>query len=514
MDVLFNAGDHTVVYATTFSNSGNAAVYRSTDNGLTWQPTTLSTMTRIKLAVSPAAPALVAALCVDTLTSKVDLGGLKGIWISNDGGKIFNEVFVGAANTNLLNPYYNALGCCGQGTYDLAFAINPRNAGELFVGGVNTWRSADSGRHWILNNFWDSDNKHKPDKVPLVHADKHWISYHPLANGTMFECNDGGLYQSTDGGATWLNLSNGLGISEIYRIGVSATNGNEVICGLQDNGSKQLSSGQWVNKAPGDGMECIIDTTNPQIEYHSYYNGYIEKSTNGGAKWSVIANTNGSGVNSPGSWVTPYVMHPKDHNTLLIGKDQVYRSTNGGRSWRPLGWLPVDSQQIRSIAYAPSSPETIYVGYDYLLFRTTDGGKNWDQIFASDYQVITYIAVSPLDPAKLWITFSGYTAGTKVYGSSNAGATWTNWSGSLPNIPVNCITYSKEAPDRLYIGTDLGVFSAGVSAMGADWVSFNNHLPHVIVNELELSKDGKLWAATFGRGLWKVDLSNDSSAKQ
>jgi len=61
----------------------------------------------------------------------------------------------------------------------------------------------------------------------------------------------------------------------------------------------------------------------------------------------------------------------------------------------------------------------------------------------------TYIDVSSTDPAKLWITLSGYTDREKVYYSSNAGNNWTNISGSLPNLPANTIIYLD--PDRLFI---------------------------------------------------------------
>jgi hypothetical protein len=109
-----------------------------------------------------------------------------------------------------------------------------------------------------------------PNGTPVVHADKHDLKFHPLQSNTLYECNDGGLYKTSNSGASWTDLSNGLGISQLYRIGVSQTNNDRVISGLQDNGTKELLNGSWFDRPGGDGMECIIDYTNPNTQYASY----------------------------------------------------------------------------------------------------------------------------------------------------------------------------------------------------------------------------------------------------
>jgi ligand-binding sensor domain-containing protein len=119
--------------------------------------------------------------------------------------------------------------------------------------------------------------------------------------------------------------------------------------------------------------------------------------------------------------------------------------------------------------------------------------------------VISYIAVSPTDPKHLWITLSGYADGMKVLESKNGFGSWNNCSGSLPNVPANCILYSK-SPAGLFVGTDLGVYFLATSGGTKDWVRYGQGLPNVVVNDLQLTPDGKLWAATFGRGLWALDV--------
>ena len=81
-----------------------------------------------------------------------------------------------------------------------------------------------------------------------------------------------------------------------------------------------------------------------------------------------------------------------------------------------------------------------------------------------------------------------------------------NISGTLPNVPVNTIVLDENSNQTLYIGTDLGVFTKDSTT--SDWSGFNNNsLPNVIVSELEIQyQSNKLIAATYGRGLWSIDL--------
>ena len=158
------------------------------------------------------------------------------------------------------------------------------------------------------------------------------------------------------------------------------------------------------------------------------------------------------------------------------------------------------------MAYAPSNPQVIYVATDY-DFYTNNGVNNWQSSTGSNnLDKITYIAVDPNNDQRVFITKSGYTSNNKVWESNDGGATWTNISGtSLPNVPANCITYQNGSNDGLYVGTDLGVYFKDATIN--NWIPLNNGLPNVIVNELEISYiNNKLWAATYGRGLWECDI--------
>ena len=119
---------------------------------------------------------------------------------------------------------------------------------------------------------------------------------------------------------------------------------------------------------------------------------------------------------------------------------------------------------------------------------------------------LTSITVSNTDPNKVWVTFSGYSAADKVYKSTDGGATWTNVSAGLPNLPVNAIVYTNgSANDAIYIGADIGVYYLDNTLSSV--TPFMTALPNCAVRDLEIFyPTGKLRAATFGRGVWESDL--------
>jgi photosystem II stability/assembly factor-like uncharacterized protein len=511
-DVEFHPTNPNIVYAASHNNF-KGYIHMSTNAGVSWKAVdSIPSIGRINLEVSPAAPDVVHALCANSS------GGFAGIWSSTDKGVSFVRTLAGTTTNNILHSSSNGSGSGGQGYYDLAFAINPSNANQIWAGGINTWMSSDGGVNWTLKNYWTNSSS-----VPNIHADKHFLAFHPLSPTTLFECNDGGLYKTTNGGATWTNLSNGLGISQVYRMGLSVTNADRVLAGLQDNSTKKLINGAWSEAVPtGDGFESIVDYNNSNIMYTSSYYGNLMKSTNGGTNWTDITLNDGTGADEQGPWLTPYVMHPTTSTTLLMGKSQVYQTIDGGTTWTRLSTLPAASgQQVSAIAYAPSNPQTIYVATNTnsgnRVYKTTNGGTTWSQIVGATLtnsgtgastptQFISGLAVHPFKPQQVWITQSGYTAGNKVWTTTDGGTTWSNSSGTLPNIPANCIVYQNGSNDGLYIGTDVGVFYRDNDE--TDWVPYQNGLPNVVVNELEISySDKKLWAATYGRGLWNTDMN-------
>ena len=110
------------------------------------------------------------------------------------------------------------------------------------------------------------------------------------------------------------DISDGLQISQFYRSGVSQTNSDLIISGAQDNGTLLMNGFNfWSAVRGGDGMECAIDPTNPNIMYSTVYYGALSKSNNGGDSWNDIAPA------SDGAWVTPFTLDPSNPNRIVAG---------------------------------------------------------------------------------------------------------------------------------------------------------------------------------------------------
>jgi len=203
-------------------------------------------------------------------------------------------------------------------------------------------------------------------------------------------------------------------------------------------------------------------------------------------------------------------MDPADHETLLIGFNEVWRSSDQGDSWVQASSFNSDAQ-LRSLVIAPSNNQVIYTATYDTLHRTFNGGADWETtpvsaITGEPGPALSSVVVSGSDPLLIWATFSGYDSSNKVHRSEDGGLSWSNVSGSLPNVPVNCGVFEAGSSEALYIGTDAGVFHRDTGM--PDWEPFDTGMPRVQVNDLEIQyTSGTLCAATFGRGLWSTPLA-------
>lgn len=501
-DIEFKPGNPSVVHAATFDIFGaNAQIFLSTNGGVSFtQQTAFTAVTRLDIAVSAALPNLVDVVGID------QQGGLAGIVYSDNSGLTYQQYIWGDCQYNLIASDPGAQGCGGQGMYDLYYVINPQDEYEIWLGGVNTWATPDGGTNYYLQTFWNGSNQNPG--VPEVHADQHFFAFHPNANGTQFVTNDGGIYKSTNGGGSWIDITNGMQISEMYRIAASQSTSNKVLCGLQDNGSKYLAGTNWSDVTGGDGTDCAIDYTNDNIQYGGYVYGQLFRTTDAWQTQTTISN-NIPGT-PQGAWITPFEIDPVTPATIYAGYDKVYKSTNKGNSWTAIS-PTLTTRKLNTLQVAPSNTQHIYAANWDTLFSSTNGGGNWyaDPVALSN-AFITGIAINPNNDDNIWISLSGYANGQKVIVSYNGGLSFSNYSGSLPNLPINCIIYENNTANGLYVGTDVGIYYRDDNT--GDWIPFSNQLPNVPVADLDISyNDGKLWAGTFGRGLWKSDLFSASA---
>jgi photosystem II stability/assembly factor-like uncharacterized protein len=469
-DVEFNALNPSIVYAVNGNN-----FYRSTDGGVNWNiygGGISFSSDRVSIAVTPA----------DTNVIYVwDLG--QDFYYSANGGFTF-----GLRATP---------GCTPYGYYDDVISVSPIDANTLYAGGLNVAKSTNGGIAWTTVTDWDGFPS--PD---YTHADHHAIEFLPGSSTTVIVVNDGGVFKTTNGATSWTDISSGIAISQFYRFANDQTNPSLIYTGAQDNGTNRYDGTAWDQVFGADGMECMIDYNNPDNVYVSWQGGGLQKSTDGGQSFTGIAPCYGD-------WTTPYEMSNTNPDIIYSACNDVYESTDAGLSWNQISTGLSISDAFYCFKVAPSDPDVMYVSEWGHIFRTVNHGTNWTEITGTlpvSSAAITFIAIKDVNPDEVWVTFSGYSAGNKIFYTDDGGATWLNVSGTLPNIPVNCIIYQNNSNDILYAGTDFGVFQTD-NTLG-DWVPYNTGLPNVIIDELEIQYGvSKLRAATYGRGVWESDLA-------
>src|SRR5207253_3022307 len=218
----------------------------------------------------------------------------------------------------------------------------------------------------------------------------------------------------------------------------------------------------------------IAFAVNPKKTYEYYVgvaSGGVWKTTNAGTTWTPVFDDQGS--YSIG-WVT---LDPNDPSTVWVGTgesnsqrsvgygDGIYRSDDGGKSWRNVGLK--NSEHIGRILIDPRNSDVVYVaaqgplwnaGGDRGLFKTTDGGKTWKNILSiSEHTGVTDIAIDPQNPDVLyaasyqrrrhiWTLINGGPE-SAIYKSTDAGATWTKLRAGLPTDDLGRIGLSISPVD-------------------------------------------------------------------
>ena len=487
-DIEYKPGSGTTVYA-----SGKDKIYYSIFGGSSWVEAelsdTLDSPRRIELAVTPHDDSYVYALIGDT--DKDAAGTYGGTFRSTDSGQTYQ---LRSTTPNVLG---NSSGFDDSdvAAYALTMAVSPINKDQLATGCKCVYTSFTGGA-WF------------PGAVFGYHGDIHQLAYNPL-NNKLYNCNDGGVDVSDDDGETWTNFYDGFETSQMYHMTGTPLDDDYFLGGLQDNGVKVRTAnhGSWAHAWGSDGFDVAYNPID-KTEFYATVNQGALRFWNNGSSSDVI---------SPPirDWFGTIRTHVSDPNIVFYGTDTIQISYDKG-----LTWTNSFASGTWALETCPSNSNRLYAaGGDNFnvsdtaaaLTRTDDLGLTWDTISTNagfpgpnNYNKITDIGVNPGNSNSVYVTFGGMVDGVKVFRSGDAGGTWENYSGSLPNIPINCIVIN-EAADQVYIGTDIGVFYRH-SSMN-DWMPFNNKLPNVPVTDLFIDENNdEIYASTFGRGAWRNDL--------
>jgi hypothetical protein len=528
--------DPSTTPATIYTASTDVGIQKSTDGGVNFTvvgkglpPATEFGFTALGIGTATAAHPtadedLYAAVQLQGTALNAN-GGDLSLYASKDGGANWS-LLTTPAYTN--QAYAYGSGTADQAFYDNTLAVDPTNPEHVLAGGIALVATSDGGKTWTNvddgHSFFASNSN-------VIHPDQHALAFD---GSSVLIGNDGGVYDYS--APLVLNLNSTLETGQFYQdLGVY-DDGAEILGGLQDNGTAFYDGqSQWSEVIAGDGGYNAINPLDPSQQFGEADEG--------------LYTTTDSWQSSP-RYITPKALHtgplPKepggpdpvlaanfvpamtivpnhsvvDAPTVYYGGSNLYVTTDPASA--PPTWTRITNHTgsfVASIAVAPSKPSVLYVGFDdgTVLVSTdaTSAHPTFTDISPGIPLWITHIAVSPSNPGRIALSFSDNntqfqavppmveTASVTLTGTP--AATYSNVTGNLPNgISSNSVLFDHGS---LVVATDVGTFFTTKTHAGATvWSTAGLGLPDVEVIGLTEDAQGNLYAATHGRGVWKLTL--------
>ena len=468
-----------------------------------------------------------------------------GFFKSNDGGKNFSYKYATGSGWKriMVTPLdTNKVYVCSAGEQELYISLDAAESldskkdisesevsdgicmfsqldeSSIYAGWFDMYASVDTG-----DNFQKISDWLGRDSLQLIHVDQRNAFCNPLQPELIYLCNDGGVYSVNVTNNAFTNLSNGLQITHYYDIAVAQSDAEIMSGGSQDNGNVFMDGGVWTAAAPtADGMMQAIDPNNANLRYNSIQNGILFRYEN-----ETRANISDNLPIDLGEaeWVTPLLVDNTLPNNIYAAYQKVYASSDNGNTWSAISPNLAGNRPLDILAISPSNSERLYAVENYgpgtgnlygtnhtrsTLYTLEDNG-DWTSYNLPGSSNVEDIAVHPLNKDQLYITCGSYKDGEKIYESFDAGQTWTNISGTLPNVPATAIAYYESEDDYLFIGTDAGVYYTQVDSI--EWLPVGD-FPNTYITDIEIQKEEKLIrVGTHGRGILEgfIDLEQSNT---
>jgi subtilisin-like proprotein convertase family protein len=499
-------------------NSGGGKVFRSTD-GVNWAlVTTLASSNRVELAVSSTNKDKIYALTEGSTSS-----GPPHIYATTDA---FTTVIELAkpddADTDISAEDFTR----GQAYYNLMIEVDPTNDQLFYVGGIDLFKSdqgvnTDLISEWKQISKWSSNNSLATLTCSVVHADQHVFTFRPgNSNQAVIGC-DGGVYFASDlanaeNNAVFSVRNNNYNVTQFYYGSYSQDPLNELIlAGAQDNGTPFINAAEYgtnssIDISGGDGAYSVIDKDGDYMIASYIYNTiyYYELPYKGNYKYAID-----EGVPQQGDFINQAEL---DHNLNIL-----YANGGSGKINRyVLGSISAVKKQLSNALFTGAatafkvSPETtssttLFVGTENskLLKLTNANSVDTGLIVWEQFTVPFVGSVSDIEfganASQIYVTIQNYGV-TSIWYSEDAGATWQNKEGNLPDMPVKCILPNPLVANEVIVGTELGIWSTkNFNDASPTWVSSFNGMQDVKVVDLDLrTADNSILATTFGRGVF------------
>ena len=581
--ILVDPKDGNIVYACVtghlWDDNQDQGVYKTSDGGKNWRkvlaganPSTGCAM----LAMSPQDPKTLYAATWDyrrqgwTFRSG---GPGSGIFKSTDGGEHWNELNQTNAKGLPEKPYGRIALAVAPSKPQVVYAMIESKKSALFRSddGGGNWAKLDASQFMVWRPFYfgnlivDPKNENKVFKVDLnlllsvnggrsfsvvsnaAHGDFHDVWIDPGNPNVIFAGDDGGLWQSKDGGTRWEHLMN-LPVSQFYHVSVDNAIPYHVYGGLQDNSSwvgdssypGGVSNSRWENMFNGDGFWMWEDPSDPNYVYAEAQGGEIGRVNRYTHEARFIKPYPQFGEKKLRfNWNTPIQMSPNEKGTIYMGAQFLFRSRDHGQSWQRIspdlstndpekqkqeesGGVTIDNSaaemhtSIYSISESPKNGQLIWVGTDDGNVQITrDSGKTWTNVVGNVQGVgkapwVSWVEASRYDEGTAFVTFDRHTYGDMkpyLYKSSDFGKTWTALNLQASGVRGYAHVIKEDTVDRnlLFLGTEFGLW---ISIDGGQrWAQYKGgNFPAVAVRDIVVHpRDADLILATHGRGIWIMD---------
>ncbi len=525
-DVIIDPVNPDILYASTWEfrrqpysfNSGGqgSGMYKTTDAGKTWKEMTgglpKKPFGRAALALAPSQPNKLIAIIEAEKT---------GLFMSDDAGANWKPQ---SAIVNVVSrPFYFS-----------CLVIDPKDANRVYRPGFGFSYSNDGGK-----SFADGGGS--------VHSDHHALWINPQYTNQMYLGTDGGVYMSTDRGASWMLLAS-LPVPQFYHVAYDNKTPYNVYGGLQDNGSWMapsqaafgIKNADWKFINGGDGFWVQPDGTDENIVYAEYQGGHASRvDIKDGTSYSVQPQQTITDEKLRWNWNSPIVIGASNKKNLYMGAQFLYKSTDQGKNWQKIsgdlttndkkkqeqeksGGMSADNTSaenhctIFTIAESPLDENIIWAGTDDgNLQYTNNGGKTWVNV-SKNYAaagVASQSWVSSIEPGKfdkntVYVTWENHMYGDmKTYAgkSTDMGKTFTLFASEEFNSFAHKIKEDNVNKNLLFLGTEMGLFSTLDG--GKKWFRMKNNIPwKAMVRDIQIQPaTGDLIIGTHGRGILIVD---------
>lgn len=434
------------------------------------------------------------------------------VYRSDDEGKTWQKTHEGYLD-NVYNSY---------GYYFGQIRISPNNPDKIYIMGVPVLRSEDAGKTWKSINganvhadhhaLWASSER---DKHLILGNDGGInISYDDGENWT--KCNTpavGQFYYVAVDMAEPYNVYGGLQDNGVWMGKKTYKASNR----WHNSGHYPYKSIMG-----GDGMQVAIDTRDNATVYTGYqFGNYFRLNTQTDDQKYITPKHELGDRPLRWNWQTPIHLSVHNQDILYMGSNKLHRSFNQGDDFIEISDDLTKGGKKGDVAFgtlttiheSPLKFGLLYAGSDDgLVHVSKDGGNTWKKISDAlpENQWITRIQASKYNQGRVYISMNGYRQDnfqSLIYTSENYGDTWTKIGFDLPAEPVNVIKEDPENENLIYVGTDHGLYVS--LDRGKSFMLMNKDLPAVSVHDVVVHpRDKEILVGTHGRSLYLADAQH------